>query len=255
MLSMAGNEKEMTITEKNTRVSASNLSDIKGKYVKTGVFKKWINERTFLPLDANLIQREVEGHTTEIGKEKRARKMIVSAVKRDISASEWGYPICHLNIGGPPGASMDYGIFGNPDTQARKVMEDVEILLAEGGLDVSIQKSISITGGIREVPMGSIKVVKHDSITNEEVEIIVGRDGNDFFAQEIGYGGRLISEARINRQGDYSYRLILNFNGQRYQDCGGEININSTSLPRATVTTFGLLVGVVRNSQKEIIEV
>jgi hypothetical protein len=45
--------------------------------------------------------------------------------------------------------------------------------------------------------------------------------------------------------------LDLHFNGGRYKSGGGEINISSDKLPRATVRTFELLLGVIKQEIKE----
>lgn len=230
----------------NSNVRFDRSDEIMKKYIKTGVLKRWVNERPLIIPDKKI-------NIWDIGLERKARNQILTAIKTDIGAEEWGYPKVVLTADPIVNAKPDYGIFGNPTAKADEIFDGVSELMNEGGLNVEFMQVTNAFRSVFEVPMGYQEVERPDSITDENIRIRVGRNLKGVFAEEIGTDNRCISRSEINTGNgkDYQYLLDLHFSGGRYKVCGGEIDITSDQLPRATVKTFELLLGVVKQGLKE----
>lgn len=236
------------IREEPVRASSRTIDEIKNKYIKTGVLKRWANERPFIDFE-----RKIE--IKKIGTERKARREIVSAIKTDIMAEEWGYPRSVLVSGPLVSAELDYGVFGDPTPRASRIIDETREIIGKGGQNVKFMSARTLLGNEVDIPIGYQEFENSDSVTGEKIMVRVSRNQGGVMTQEIGSDGRCISlaEIDIDQNGEYGYRLDLHFNGGRYQSSGGEINISSDKLPRATVKTFELLLGVVRRKMKETI--
>ncbi len=226
--------------------SLRGVDEIKNKYIKTGVLRNWANERPII-----IPGRKIK--VTEIGAERKARLDIVWGIKNDVMAEENGYPKVALVSGPLVSSELDYGVFGDPAPRAGMLVEETGAILEKGGPNIVFVSARTLLGTDINIPTGYVEFEKYDSVTGEKIRVRVGGSQGGVAAQEIGEDGRCISLAKINidENGEYSYNLDLHFNGGRYKPGGGEINISSDRLPRATVKTFELLLGVIKQEIKE----
>jgi hypothetical protein len=169
--------------------------------------------------------------------EMNARAEIMSSIKKDIRASEKGYP-----------RFLGFAV-GDPTSQAQKTANEVFKLLYRGGPNVTDQPALKNFPDFPVTKTGYQEVEVKDSVTGEVVRVRMGEEAGTYYAQEVGVDGRLISRAEIrsDHQAGYTYHLELH--------SGGGLNINSDSLPQATLTTFGLLMGVVDKELKKAVKV
>jgi hypothetical protein len=140
-------------------------------------------------------------------------------------------------------------IIGSPSFSA---INGVESLLNKKGY------SVDDPGQVSEVTIEGV-----DSVTGEAVITTVGIGNEEghiiYFGEEKKANGEIISRAVIDtghsyetgteKEGAYKYRLELHYQGGRYKDNDAEIDIDSSSSPRATSKTLELLTGVIRKSQ------
>lgn len=129
-----------------------------------------------------------------------------------------------------------------------KVLDKTDLLMFQGG--VTTEESIFPN----QAPDGFQEVKIKESITGEIINVRVGKTDDQYWAEEVGVNSRCISRAEIsNTQVKPKYNLNLHFEGGRYKDGNAEINISSDELPRATIKTFNLLIGVVKQGLKNSI--
>jgi len=238
----------MAIKENDPDVPLKNVADIKSKYIKTGKLKRWVAERTVVPINGSIVDK-LKDIVAPIAVERRARRQIIRAIKTDITAVEWGYPRTVLVVEAfLPSAELDYGIFGNLKTMTDRVLDKTDLLVSQGGVNTA---ESTLTN---QDPNGFQEVTVRESITGENITVRVGKNDDRYWAEEVGTDGRCISRAEIsNVRNNPKYKLDLHFEGGRYEDSGAQINISSDELPRATIKTFDLLVGVVRQGSKNSI--
>lgn len=220
-----------------------------------GKLNNWANERTLLTDGSSPISKLKEEFKL-IGAERNARRSIVLAMAVDNLADNLGFPYIYYP-GGIGNFTMPtyekFGVFGNPADSEGPIIDKIGTILTSKGFDQG---------------MGEITVQKTDSVTGEPVMVTVGIADESgiktYYGEEKDANGNLISRAVILGIGSnqdrfggmfgrpYSnYRLELHFSGGRYAENNAELDINTSTLPRATIKTLDLLTGAVIQGLEE----
>jgi len=235
-------------TPENDPQKLNNLKDFKSYKTK---LVNWINERA-ITSDTSVFDK-LKDEMVGIGKERRARRLIVRSMSKDVTANELGLPWVSVNTDDVFFAThVDYFGFGDPDKKTPKVLDELKDVLGQQGTEND-----------------TATIYMKDTITGEPYTLTIGKRGygegqTAYYSEERRTDGSIISSAIIGCEkatvsGNYlggslnehfNFRLMLNTSGGRYSERKAEINIDSESLPRATIQTLKLSVGAFKQGLK-----
>jgi len=244
VIAMSGDESEEVLTTGQPDKSIEYLNQLSGgsetlgsmehRLIRSSVLQNWVNERTALPDGASIIQTKKEEYTTQVGSERRARKMITAAIERDIYSQD------HLLL---PRLGYDTVFPDLMETKADIITQSVQSELL----------SWNIAGRLSE-----LKVVNPDTVTGENIvtEVVLerGKMGVTWIARQINANGELIAEAKLGQGNVFHTELTLNYPGERFEGEGKNANpkiLNNRRLERGAATTFALLAKHAINSALE----